>query len=462
MSTHLKVDTTSTQTAEDIYPYGKKYSYYVLMLLFALMAFDIMDRQVITALLGSLKAAWGLSDKQIALLMGSVNISIALLAFPSAFMVDRWSRKNMVGIMAMFWGLATLACAFTGNYAQLLFLRFLVGAGEAGYGPGSSSIIQSYFPPRKINGVLGFMLAAVPIGGLIGVIVGGVIVQHWGWRHAFGVVALPGILVAILVFFIKEPARVVITRVSEVSGQKEEMPLRAVLKKIFTTPTLVCIYLAMASTLLFTVCLANWTPSYFARMEGLSPQAAAFKAAGIMLVQAAGAWVGGIIADRAVRKSSHAHLLCAAFYMLMVFLGFGIGFTIVPQHMVYLILLISSFFSGAMFGPAYNSVMRVSPNGARATAIGLLVVVQNVLGMAFGLILSGVLSDFFMKMYTTGALTVSEHALTINNGNMAAAATAMGLKAALATLSVSPLIAAVLFYAASRFYKKDCDLADKF
>lgn len=128
MSIHIPVETTSAQTAEENYPYGKKYSYYVLMLLFVLMAFDIMDRQVITSLFGSLKAEWGLSDKQIGLLMGSVNISIAVLAFPSAFIIDRWSRKNMVGIMAMFWGFATLGCAFTGNYAQLLFLRFLVGA----------------------------------------------------------------------------------------------------------------------------------------------------------------------------------------------------------------------------------------------------------------------------------------------------------------------------------------------
>ena len=441
----------NTPSMKEEYPYGKIYAHYVLFLLFSLFLFDFLDRSVITTLFGAIKLEWNLTDKQLGMLMSIVNLALAILAIPTAVLIDYWNKKNMVAIMGLVWGLASLACAFAPSFGILLILRFIIGAGEAGYNPGANAILKCYFPPRKLNGILGFMQSGASFGVVAGMFLGGFIVAHWSWRHALGVVAVPGLILAVLVFFIKEPMRQVMT---QSSATQNRPPFLVACKQMFSNPAMLCVYVAVACGLLFTQCLTSWMPSYYARMEGIGPQAAASKAAMLLILKAVGAILGGVIADRAAKRWVNGHLICAGIYMICFAAIFSLGFKFVSNENSFIVMALGSLFAGSMFGPTYNTVMQLSPKGCEATAIGFQIIIQNLFGMGLSGILSGTLSDHYKALYMNGTYKIDEAVLHVNGGNIEFASVAMGLKSALAAMSLAPLLAAVLYFIAAHYYRK--------
>lgn len=171
------------------YLLSKSYSYYVFALLFLLYLFDCMDRLVVVALFPFLQRDWGLTDTLCGLLVSAVYWTIVLFSFPVSILIDRWSRRKSIGFMAILWSLATAACAFTKNFTQLFFARAAIGLGEAGYAPGGTALISALFPEKKRAMIVGIWNASIPFGSALGVVLGGYIAVHWGWRHAFGLLS---------------------------------------------------------------------------------------------------------------------------------------------------------------------------------------------------------------------------------------------------------------------------------
>ena len=118
------------------YIYKTSYTYYVFGLLFLLYMFDYIDRMIVTSMFVHIEKDWGISSTQSGMLVSGVYWSIVVLTLPASLLVDRWSRRKTIGIMAVIWSLATALSALTGNFAQLLMARIVIGAGEAGYSPG--------------------------------------------------------------------------------------------------------------------------------------------------------------------------------------------------------------------------------------------------------------------------------------------------------------------------------------
>ena len=176
------------------------YAYYVFTLLFLLYLFDYVDRMVVASLFPYLKADWGLTDTQCGWLASIVTLMMTIFVFPVSLLVDRWSRKKAIGLMAILWGLAAGACAFAKNYRQLLAMRSIIGIGESAYAAGGSAMIAAYFPEERRATMNGYFTAAVPMGTAIGVVLGGVIAESLGWRYAFGLTAIPGLFVAVMFF----------------------------------------------------------------------------------------------------------------------------------------------------------------------------------------------------------------------------------------------------------------------
>ena len=123
-----------------ISPRHKSSPYFAFTLLFLLYMFDYIDRTVIVSLFPFLKRDRGLTDTQCGLLVSAVYWSILIFSLPVSILIDRWSRKKCIGLMALFWGFATLACAFTRNFSQLFVTRATIGIGEAGYAPGGTAM----------------------------------------------------------------------------------------------------------------------------------------------------------------------------------------------------------------------------------------------------------------------------------------------------------------------------------
>ena len=184
-----------------------------------LMVFDYVDRQVIVSLFPHLKEEWGLSDKQLGGLVSVVSLTVAIGGIPVALIADRMSRVKSIVVMATAWSLATISCMFTRNYGQLLAARSVVGLGEAGYGSVGAGLIASHFPSRMRGALMAGFFASASVGSVLGVMLGGVIAAHWGWKAAFGVVGFPGLAVALLYLFVRDYRTVDLTPKLEAATQ---------------------------------------------------------------------------------------------------------------------------------------------------------------------------------------------------------------------------------------------------
>lgn len=378
--------------SKDGYLVPKRHAHQVLVLLFLLMAFDLIDRQVLAALMPAIKAEWQLSDTQLGLLVSIVNIAIAVLSLPVAVLVDRWSRKKSIGIMAVVWSLATGACAFAGNYAQMLAARFMVGAGEAGYSAGGTAFLGALYPARLRGTVTGIFQAAAPVGAVIGVLAGGYVATHWGWRHAFGVVAVPGLLLALLVFFVRD-YKTVAVEVKCASGAMRKLGWHQALLAVLGKPVLLLLFVSETIQLFFASTISNWLPTFFNRVYALPLDKAGARTALVLLVSGVGTAVGGWLIDRLSRAHPRRRLLGAAAFALLSSVLFIAGLIQPPSMGQMACICAGGFFMLAVLGPVLAALMDMVHPGMRTSTLGILVLVQNLLGMALGPLVTGVLSD---------------------------------------------------------------------
>ncbi len=144
----------------------------IFAVLFLVNVSDYADRYVVASMLSFIKADWHITDAQAGWLMGVVILFITVFSVPASLLIDRWSRRKMVAIMTGFWSLATLACAFTGNYLQLLIARSFIGVGESGYAPGGTAMLAAAFPEQKRARVMGLWNVSIPLGMGIGLFAG--------------------------------------------------------------------------------------------------------------------------------------------------------------------------------------------------------------------------------------------------------------------------------------------------
>lgn len=416
------------------YLFSKGYSYYIFGLLFLLYMFDFIDRMVVVSLFPYLKSDWGLSDTECGLLISAVYWSIVILSFPISVVIDRWSRKKAIGVMAVVWSIATVACAFTRNFYQLFVMRIIVGAGEAGYAPGGTAMIAALFPEKKRSMMVGLWTAALPLGSAIGIIAGGYIAVHFGWRHAFGIVALPGFLIAILFFFIRDYKTVALeTRINNIDGshEKKKMEFIEIVRQFTHTPSLILTYIAFAGNMFLVAAYMSWLPTFYHRLEGLPMEKAGMKGSMVMLLGIVGFPLGGFLVDKWRQKQVRARLLFPAISSLITAMIFFIAFYYLKGTVQYFLVLFGGI-AAALFSPAAIAVTQdVVHPGLRATSYSFCVISQNLLGSSLGPLFAGMLSDRY------------------------------DIHTALTIVPVASLLAAVLYFFASFFYQTDLANVEK-
>jgi MFS family permease len=408
-------------------------AYYIFALLFLLYMFDYIDRMIIVSLFPFLKQDWGLSDTQCGLLVSAVYWSILIFSLPVSILIDRWSRKKSIGLMALFWSLATLSCAFTRNFAQLFGARTAIGIGEAGYAPGGTAMIATLFPRQNRARVLGIWNASIPLGSALGIVLGGVIAEHYGWRHAFGIVAVPGMLIAVLFFFVKDYKTVPLIPAPGSGGSepKDKMNPMDIARHFVRNKTLIFNNLAFASNTFVTTSLLTWLPTYYHRLENMPMDKAGTKSGTVMLLAIFGAPLGGFLADKWLKKQETARLLFPAISSFTTAVALLLAFSVFEGAGQYLVLLFTGVTAVAFVPAAVAVTQDVVHPGLRAISLSLCVIVQHILGSALGPPLIGALSDKF------------------------------GLPAAMAVLPVFTFLAACLFLMASRFYVSDKRTVDE-
>lgn len=372
------------------------YAYYVFTLLFLLYVFDYIDRMVIASLFPHLKAAWGLTDMQCGWLASIVTLMMTIFVLPISLIVDRWSRKKAIGIMALLWSFAAAACALARNYRQLFFFRSIIGIGEAAYTAGGLAMISAYFHEDRRATMMGLFTAAVPFGTAIGVVLGGIIAESLGWRYAFGLTALPGFIVAILIFFVKDYKTVELAKppsTIETSAQTGKMSFKDIVREFARTPSVICTYLGFVGNTFVTTALITWLPTYFHRTEGLPMDKAGMKTSLIFILAIIGAPFGGWITDKVRKKRINARMSVPAVTSLLSGLIVFAAFSLSEGTIQYVLMLLFGLTAPIFAAGGSATTQDVVHPGLRAMSYSLCQVFQMLLAYTLSPIFVGGISD---------------------------------------------------------------------
>jgi MFS family permease len=374
------------------YLFPKGYSNYVFVLLFMLYLFDYADRMVVTSMFTSIQKDWHISDTQCGWLVSVIYLAIGILTFPVSILVDRWSRTKTIGMMAIVWSLATALCAITGSYVQLFMARILIGFGEAGYAPGGSALISGMYPLEKRSKMMGLWNASIPLGSAIGVGMGGIIAQSLGWKHAFGIVAVPGLLIAILFLFVKDYKTVDLSFIDK-SNNKIKMEKKDMIREFISKPSVIYTYFGMAAVVFVTTAIIVWLPKYFEIERHMEPKTAGSLAGAVMLLALIGAPLGGFLIDKWRTSEPRARLLFPALSTLGSGILLFIALALLKGTGQLIVLFAFGIIIMTFIAGAAAVTQDVIHPGLRATSYAIAVAVQNLIGSFTAPIVLGKISD---------------------------------------------------------------------
>jgi MFS family permease len=396
---------------------SRTYALVVFILTFALLLSDYMSRQVLSAVFPLLKAEWGLTDAQLGSLSGVVSLTVGLLAIPLALLADRWGRVKSLALMAALWSLATLGGALAHGYTGMLAARIMVGVGEAAYGSVGLAVVLAVMPARVPATLTGIFFAGGMFGSVIGTALGGAIAGRFGWRSSFEAMALFGlVLAALYLLLVREPKN---------AQPSERRPLLSELRKIVSGRSLFSAYFGSGLQLFIAGAAIAWLPSFLNRSYHLPTAKAAGLAAIFLLISAVGMMVCGALGDRLGRHAPERKVTLSIGLALGSAVLLSAAFSLGPSPAQLVLIAAGMFIVAGTIGPAGAMVANLAPPALHGTAFALLALANNILGLAAGPVVTGILADRF------------------------------GLQTALQVVPLMSVIAALAFASGKRFYGRD-------
>ena len=359
--------------------------------------FNFIDRQILAILAPAIKDELLLSDTQIGALSGvAFGIFYATLGIPIARLADRYSRVNIISICLSIWSLMTAFSGLATNFVQLLIARIGVGIGEAGGSPPSHSLLADYFAPGKRATALGIYALGVPIGILFGNLAGGWIGEIFGWRQAFFLVGLPGIVLAIILkLTVKEPPR---GYSEEKPADTTTVPFRTVVKTMWGFKSFKYIALGAGTQAFVGYGAIAWMPSFLVRAHDLSIGEVG-TALGLIIgfFGGIGTLLSGVIGDKLGAKSVKYYMLVPAYGFLIAVPAGAAVFLVDDLYLVLAIYTIPAFLVNLYTGPTFAMTQSLAPLAMRAAASALLLFIINIIGLVFGPTTVGIISDLLQS-----------------------------------------------------------------
>jgi len=421
------------------------YRNYVLLALLAIYIFDVIDRILFALVQEDIKADLLISDFQLGLLGG---LLYSFSGLPIAYWADRGNRVTIVTLGIAFWSFATAACGYAQNFVQLLGLRTLVGVGEAACLPPSHSLISDYFPVKQRGSALAVYGLAIPIGAMIASVAGGWITAHFGWRQAFFVLGVPGLVLALFVkLTVREPVRVAQAQAGN--------PLVS-LKRLLAKPTFRHVAFAGALMGLYLYSINQFLVSFIVRRYAVPLDVAAMiYGLVVTLAIGAGIFLGGFVSDRLNLREPRAVLWLPVFGCVVGTPMFLLGFSQASLWPMVVFVSLAMMLVYLYMSPMFTVTQLVAGPELRASASALSLLISTLIGYGMGPPLVGWIADRVRAGVLDQAHVSS--ALCDANPQMAAcaAAGAHGLQIALMVTTAALLWAAVHFLIAGRSLSKD-------
>lgn len=386
-------------------PYStKRSSYYALFILTLVYSVNFIDRQLLAILQESIKAELGLSDGQLGLLTGfAFALFYVTAGLPIASWADRGNRRNIVALSLGVWSFMTAVSGFAQNYWQLLLARIGVGVGEAGGSPPSHSMISDIFPPESRASALGFYSTGISIGILFGFLFGGWLNEFFGWRVAFLVVGVPGVLFAVLLrVTVTEPMR----GLSESREASDETPsMMTVFKLLLSRRSFRFMALGAAMNSFAGYSVANWVASFMIRSYDIpTGELGTWLAMIIGVGGAIGVFGSGVVADKLGRVDQRWYVwtpALAAFIAVPLHVGV---FTSTNAYWAFGLMIVPAVLANAYVGTTVATVHGLVGLKMRALASALLFLILNIVGLGAGPSCVGFLSDFLSAAHGAESL----------------------------------------------------------
>jgi MFS family permease len=363
------------------------YSWYALAILTAVYVLNFLDRTLIYILFTPIKKEMAFTDLQLALLgTTSFVIFYTLLGIPFGRLADKTVRKNIIGAGLAVWSLFSGLTGFADSFWSIFFCRVMVGVGEATLGPAALSLVSDYFPPRIRATVQGVYSSGIAIGGGLAFFLGGWIGQTYGWRWAFYLLGFPGLVLAVLVFFLREPAR----------GRTESAAAFSASdwKILFQSRPLRYLCFGYALYGLASNNLGIWGPTFFVRVHEFSLVVVGTVAGLLSIAVGIPAMIGGgYVSDRFTRMLRGGRMaFTASAALASVPLWIGLLYT---KNIAILIVLNVVLYALALLwvGPAVADVSDIAGPNLRGLGIGIFFSTVNIVAYGIGSPLIGRLTD---------------------------------------------------------------------
>jgi MFS family permease len=363
-----------------------RYQIRILAILALINFVNFADRFVILPLFDFIKADFSaagsaITDTQLAWLQSVLQVVLSLASVPFGFLADRVSRTRIIAIGVFVWSLATLLSGLAASFTSLLLARAVVGIGEAAYAPSAQSLISGAFSPAARARAQAVFASGMLLGGLAGQALGGIIGQHWGWRPAMFLVAIPGLFLCLSVNRLEEPLR---------GPRTELVPLRHLLR----VPAFLALNWSGILITFAAVGFLTWGPSYVMREKGFSAGEAGLAVGGVgFLSLVTGVLAGGYLADLLQKRFAFGRILtvAAAFLLAAPFILLAIAAE--DKSIVLACFFMAGFFMSWYHGPVTAIIHDMMPARAHATSVGIYMFATQLVGGTLGPLAVGRLSD---------------------------------------------------------------------
>ncbi|MEQ8204667.1 MAG: MFS transporter [Woeseia sp.] len=402
---------------------SRAYRAYVMFILVVVYTFNFIDRQIVGILAIPIKADLALTDTQLSLMGGlAFALFYTFLGIPIAWLADRGNRTWIMTIALAVWSAMTAVCGLAQNFWHLFFARLGVGVGEAGGVAPAYSLIADYFPQHQRARALAVYSFGIPIGGALGIVLGGVLSSIAGWRTAFIVVGVIGLLLAPLFrLTVREPVR----GQYDAPGQDTTpVGIATVFNTLVSKPSFWTLSFGAACSSMIGYGLIFWLPSFFVRSFGdalpgffawlpaaLLPGGgnvvlyASYFYGSILLVGGlCGIWLGGMIADRigARNKAAYAQIPAVAFIAAVPF--FVVGVMSESLGLAFIAFLIPTALSLVWLGPVLSAFQQLVTPNMRTTASAIFLFINNLIGIGLGNLVIGAISDILNERFGAESL----------------------------------------------------------
>jgi MFS family permease len=371
------------------YQTGGWKAHWILIVCLVLYTLSYMDRVVLTVVLQPMKLEMGWSDAQLGAIQTVYMLSYGLLAIPTAYLIDRWSRTKSIGVLALMLNAFSALTGLAWNFVSVIIPRVFCGAGASGVVTGSIAMITAAYPKIRHGRAMGIFNAGIPLGIALGAIVGGVMAARFGWRSPFLLLGCIGLLLSLAAFFLKDYRTVKEGVTVSVRGLWQSIVA------LLRIPTLRWYYLGYAMMLVTSLAQINWMPTYLIRRFNMGTDTAGYLTCAISLVAIIGAPLGGVLSDFWYKRNRKGRLWLPAVSSSISSLILAASFLAFSRSFALGLALMFIFGIASMVAiPALSVISQdVVPVAYKGLSHGVAALCMYALGGAWAPVLVGGISD---------------------------------------------------------------------